>query len=213
MTKQNVHNYAIRIDAIKGLNARLREANGKGSKDCDAMLKSTGKFAFTETISKKIDSMGLNVDAIFSPNINPKVTKRFVQFMGAIAHDDVKMIDVTTATIIYALHLAGDNPLTIDALHYIAGGLKEGRISPELRGVSRMKVNKIFGRVGLSTVPTQASRTVGKNGFLQLVGATTGEPGKQNQKVSLNNSHPLIVAFHNAMNKATEGQIAEMVGE
>lgn len=169
-------------------------------------------FAFTESVNAKIDALGIDTSAIFAPDRNPKVIKRFIQFVHAINAKDYKSVDCTTATIIYALHLAGENPLTVDALHYIGAGLKSGKVSPETRGVSKTTCNKLFGRVGLSTIPTQASRTVGKNGFLQLAGATVGEPGKMNQNVRLNPSHPLIVAFFDVMNKATEGQIDEVVG-
>jgi hypothetical protein len=141
------------------------------------------------------------------------VIKRFIQFIHALNARDYKNVDITSATIIYALHIAGDNPLNTDALQYIAAGLKSGRVSPETRGVNRSTVNRLFGRVGLSTVPTQASRTVGKNGFLQLSGATVGEPGKPNQSVKLNASHPLIVEFFAVMNAATEGQVSDMVKE
>lgn len=175
--------------------------------------KASSAFFFSEAVNKKIDELGIDTAQIFASDRNPKVIKRFIQLVHAINAKDYKNVDITTATIIYALHLSGDNPLTTDALHYIGAGLKSGKISPETRGVSRTTVNKIFGRVGLSTVPTQASRTVGKNGFLQLCGATTGEPGKKNQAVRLNASHPLIVAFFACMNKATDGQISDMVKE
>lgn len=168
-------------------------------------------FAFTEAVNAAIDKMKIDTTQIFATDRNPKVIKRFIQFIHAVNAKDYKQIDNTTATIIYALQLAGDNPLTVDALHYIGAGLKAGKVSPESRGVSKTAVNKLFGRVGLSTIPTQASRTVGKNGFLQLSGATVGEPGKQNQNVKLNAEHPLIVAFNVCMNAATESQIDEMV--
>ena len=103
-------------------------------------------------------------------------------------------------------------PLTTDALHYLGAGIKEGKTSPETRGISRRTLSKLFGAVGLSTIPTQASRTVGKNGFLQLTGATVGEPGKQNQKVLLNPDHPMIRAFFECMNAATDSQIDAVTG-
>lgn len=184
----------------------------KSSNDLKAILSGKGKFGFCEKVNAEIDKMGIDTTAIFAVDRNPKVIKRFIQCIYSIGSETVGDIDITTATIIYALHLAGDNPLTIDALHYIGAGLKSGKVSPETKGVNRTTVNKIFGRVGLSTIPTQASRTVGKNGFLQLMGATTGEPGKQNQNVRLNASHPLIVKFFAVMNKATQGQIDAMVG-
>ena len=208
---ENVSSFATRMGQLSGhrlaaTSADLESILGKGKKGASSA------FAFTEPVNAAIDRMGIDTTQIFAIDRNPKVIKRFIQFVHAINAKDYKQIDNTTATIIYALQLAGDNPLTIEALHYIGAGLKTGRISPETRGISKTTVNKLFGRVGLSTIPTQASRTVGKNGFLQLAGATVGEP-KQNQNVRLHVTHPLIVAFNECMNKATAAQIDEMVKE
>lgn len=184
------------------------------SADIDAVLhKEKSDFYFSQAVSDTIDRLGIDTAQIFATDRNPKVIKRFIQFIHALNAKQYKSIDVTSATIIYALHLAGENPLTTDALHYVGAGLKSGKVSPETRGVSAQTVRKLFGRVGLSTIPTQASRTVGRNGYLQLCGATTGEPGKKNQNVKLNAAHPLIVEFFSVMNRATQGQIDEMVGE
>lgn len=207
MSKIN-KSFVARIEALRA--HRLAAT----SKDIGAVLSTAGNsvFQFTESVNAKIDALKIDTTSIFAVDRNPKVIKRFIQFIHAVNAKDYKQIDCTTATIVYALHIAGDNPLTVDALHYIGAGLKSGKVSPETRGVSRAACNKLFGRVGLSTIPTQASRTVGKNGFLQLIGATMGEPGKVNQAVRLNAAHPLIVAFFDCMNAATEGQLDEVVG-
>lgn len=204
----NTTNFATRTAQLKSHRLAATSA------DLNSILKvETSPFFFSQGVSDKIDELGIDTAQIFAIDRNPKVIKRFIQLVSALRAKEYKNIDVTTATIIYALHLSGENPLTIDALHYIGAGLASGKISPETRGVSRTTVNKIFGRVGLSTVPTQASRTVGKNGFLQLCGATTGEPGKRNQNVKLNPGHALIVEFFKVMNKATTGQVEDMVSK
>ena len=185
------------------------------SADMNAVLggaKSASVFEYTESVHSTIQKMGIDTTQIFANDRNPKVIKRFIQFMHAVNARDYKAIDTTTAVIIYALSLTGDSPLTTDALHYIGAGLKAGKLSPETRGISKRTVSRLFGSVGLSTIPTQASRTVGKNGFLQLCGATVGEPGKQNQAVKINALHPLIVAFHATMNAATDAQIDAVTG-
>lgn len=184
------------------------------SADLSAILKNEhSAFFFSESVNAKIDELKIDTSAIFAVDRNPKVIKRFIQFIHAINAKDYKNVDATTATILYALQIAGDSPLNTDALQYLAAGLKAGRVSPETRGVNRSTVNRLFGRVGLSTVPTQASRTVGKNGFLQLAGATVGEPGKPNQAVRLVPGHPMVRAFFEVMNAATAAQIDEVVGE
>lgn len=207
-TKTAQNTFAQRVEALRA--HRLAETSADMQK---VLGDGRSVFAFTESVNAKIDALGIDTASIFAPDRNPKVIKRFIQFIHAINAGDYKSIDITTAVIIYSLHLAGDNPLTTDALHYLGAGIRDGKVSPETRGVNRTTVSKLFGAVGLSTVPTQASRTVGRNGFLQLAGATVGEPGKQNQKVSLVASHPLVVAFFECMNKATQGQIDDMVNK
>lgn len=183
------------------------------SKDIAATLSKNDKFGFDEDVNFTIDTWGIDTTQIFANDRNPKVIKRFIQFVKAATAtttDQYKNGDKVTSIIIYALHLTKGSPLTTDALHYLGAGLREGKVSPESKGISRATLSKLFGSVGLSTIPTQASRTVGKSGFLQLMGATMGEPGKQNQRVTLNESHPAIVAFFETMSKATAGQLDAM---
>lgn len=210
--------YTARRANIAANLARLQEKNPDAGADCLAMLGQSKKgensnVFFSEAINAKIDALSLDVGAIFSPTINPKVTKRFVQFVGAVTHEDYSEIDRTTACILLGLHLAGDFPLTSGALWEIAtgGSVKQEGMGEERRGVSVRTIKRMMGSVGVSTVGTQLSRSVGKNGFLQLVGATFGEPGKTNRPVTLNRAHPLVTSFLTMIEKGTEGQISEMV--
>lgn len=210
MKKQAQNTFAQRIAQLSA--HRLAAT----SDDMSKVLQKSGKssvFAFTESVNEKIDQWGIDTSAIFATDRNPKVIKRFIQFAHAVNAKDYKSVDKTTAIIVYALQAAGEMPLTTDALHYLASKLREGKTSPETRGISKRTISKLFGSVGLSTVPTQASRTVGRNGFLQLAGATIGEPGKANQAVKLNSAHPMIVDFFAMMNNASEGQLNEVTGE
>lgn len=209
LTPAQQSNFAARVDLLK------KHRLAATSEDMQAVLnKPTSPFFFSEKVSQQIDLWGVNTDTIFATDRNPKAIKRFIQFTHAVNAASYKNVDVTTAVIIYALHLAKGKPLTVDALHYLGtgGALAEGRVSPETRGVSTRVLLKVLGKVGISTVPTQASRTVGRNGFLQLVGATVGEPGKTNQVVTLNSEHPMIQGFLACMNKATDKQLDEMKG-
>jgi hypothetical protein len=185
------------------------------SADMNAVLggaKSASVFEYTESVHATIAAWGIDTAQIFAVDRNPKVIKRFIQFVHGVNAKDYKAIDSVTATIIYALHLTEGNPLTVDALQYLGAGLLAGRVSPETKGVNRSTVSRLFGSVGLSTIPTQTSRTVGKNGFLQLAGATIGEPGKHNQHVKLDSEHAMIKAFFATMNAATDAQVAEVTG-
>lgn len=210
--------YTTRRAAIAANLARLQEKNPDAGADCLAMLGESkagdkSPFYFSEDVNAQIDAWGLNVDAVFSPSVNPKVTKRFIQFVSAVYRKSYGKIDRTTACILLGLHLAGDFPLTSGALWEIATGgkVKNEGMGEDRRGVSVQTIKRMMGAVGVSTVGTQLSRSVGKNGFLQLVGATAGEPGKVNQSVTLNRAHPMVTAFINMIDKGNEGQIDELV--
>lgn len=219
MTKKTApkHNatFTARVQALRDNLARLQARNGDDAgKDLEKMLTDERSvFFFSEHVNAQIDAWGLDVSQVFSPSVNPKVTKRFVQFVGAVQRGEYKNIDRTTACILLGLHLAGDFPLTADALWSIGTGgrVKTEGVSPETRGVSTRTVARLVGSVSHRTIGTQLSRSVGKNGFLQLVGATKGEPGKVNQVVSLNRAHPMVTAFIDMIGKATEGQLSELV--
>jgi hypothetical protein len=204
---QSINSFAATINTLKA--HRLAAT----SQDMLAVLGLKGSasvFAYTEAVHTVVTAWGLDTSQIFASDRNPKVIKRFIQFVHGISAKNYKSIDTTTSVIIYALHLTGSSPLTTDALHYLGAGLASGKVSPETRGISKRTLSKLFGSVGLSTIPTQTSRTVGKNGFLQLAGATVGEPGKPNQQVTLNADHPMIKAFFETMNSATDKQIDAM---
>lgn len=197
--------------------ARLQEKNGpEAGADLDKILNDErSAFFFSAAIDKQVNDWGIDASGIFSTTVNPKVTKRFVQFVGAVQRKDYSKIDRTTACILLGLHLAGDFPLTADALYEIGTGgkVKSEGMSADRRGVSVRYVSRLVGAVSPKTIDTQLSRSVGKNGFLQLAGATTGEPGKRNQSVTLNRAHPMVKAFIEMIDRATEGQIDEMIGD
>jgi hypothetical protein len=171
-------------------------------------------FEFTEAVNATIDAWGIDTAQIFATDRNPKCIKRFVQFVHGVNAKDFKAIDATTARILYAMKLAGDYSLTTDALaHICTGKLKPDATAPELRGVSRRVIGKLFRSVGLTTAPTQISRSVGDNGFLQLAGATDAPKGKQNRPYVLNPAHPMVTAFFATVEGGTDAQLETLTGE
>lgn len=216
VTAQTRATRAARVTALQGMLARL-QATGGGS-DVINMLGGSKKgenhaHFFSEEINAQIDAWGLTVDALFNANCNPKATMRFIQFIGAVRHENYAQIDRTTACAILALHLAGDFDLTTGALREIATGgkVKTEGMGENRRGVSTRTVARLIGTVGEGTIETQLSRSVGARGFLQVVGATSGEPGKQNRPVKMNRTNPLVVAFIALIDKGSEAQIDSMV--
>lgn len=205
-----------RIESIKLNAARLESSSGTVSADCRAMLgfaKNASPFELTASVNAQIDAWGVDTSKIFSPNINPKVTKRFIQFAHGISARSFKNIDLTTARILYAMQLAGDFKLTTDALAYlVVGRIGADKVAPNSRGVSTRVLGKLFGAVGLTTAPTQISRSVGENGFLTLTGAVHAGKG-QNREHALSTLHPMVRAFFACVEAATDGQLEELTGK
>jgi hypothetical protein len=184
------------------------------SDDMGRVLSGRGVFGFTPVVNAEIDRMGIDTAQVFATDRNPKVIKRFIQFVHGVIAKDFKAIDATSARILYAMKLAGTYSLTTDALAYlVSSSLKAGTVSPETRGVSSRVVSRLFAGVGRTTAPTQISRSVGDNGFMQLSGMTDAPKGKQNREYKLNPGHPLVTAFFATVEGATEGQLGEMTGE
>jgi hypothetical protein len=203
--------YAQRIEALRA--HRLAATSDDMSKVLGGGRKSS-VFAFTEAVNAAVDRFGIDTSAIFATDRNPKVIKRFVQFVHGINARDFKAIDKTSAKVLYAMKLAGEHTLTTDALAYlVSGSVKEGKVSPETRGVSSRVASRLFGSVGQTTAPTQISRSVGDNGFMQLAGMTSAPKGKQNRAYTLNEAHPLVREFFAVIEGATDGQLSEMVGD
>ena len=208
---QNVENFVVRMGMLKGhrlasTSADLNKILGGGKK--------ASVFEFTQAVSTACDNFAIDTTQIFARDRNPKVIKRFIQFVHGINAKDFKAIDRTTAKILYSMKLSAPFALTTDALAYlVSGALKGGKTSPESRGVSTRVVGKLFGAVGVTTAPTQISRSVGENGFLQIMGATSAPAGKQNREYVLNESHPLVVKFFQVVEGATDEQIDTIAGE
>ena len=209
-----MNTFTQRIESIKSNAARLEAKSGTVSADCRAMLgfaKNASPFELTESVNAQIDAWGVDTSKIFGAHINPKVTKRFIQFAHGISARSYANIDLTTARILVALQLAGDYKLTTDALAYlVTGRVGADKTSPETRGVSTRAVGKLFGKVGLTTAPTQISRSVGENGFLTLTGAVNAGKG-QNRDHALVHTHPMVRAFVNVIAAATDAQLDELV--
>ena len=202
MSKSNVSSFTTRFDQL----ANHRKAE---SDDMRAVLHPTkiSKFSFTESVNAKIDTLGIDTSVLF--DAPQKQIKRFIQFITALNKLEYRNIDRTTAITIYSLTLSGKYPLTTEALRYLGSGYAGEGQSPELRGASRTSIDKLIGSVHPTTLDTQISRTVGKNGFLRIIDAVGGDVCRD-KVVYLNNEHSLIVEFHRVMKLATSEQIASL---
>lgn len=170
------------------------------------------KHAFTPAINDAIELMKIDTSRIFAAGAPMKAIKRFIQFVGAVYHKDFESFDTTSAIILLALDLAGDKPLTNDALFYLGTGqVKNAGMSPNTRGVARSIITEKLDSVYKNTMKTQISRSVGKAGFLTVCGAVNTHGKGKDVSYTLNTKHPLTIAFLELMGRATEGQIDAML--
>jgi hypothetical protein len=207
-----MQNFNTRVSGLKMNLSRLQNASSakKAGDDIIKMLNEPLHYTyFSQSISEYADILcrGYNIEPIFSRDINPKVSKRFVQMVGALQRKDYRAVDRTSAISLYALNLANGRPLANDGLFSFVSGL----ILPtaNTRGIERSILGKLFGKLTVSpgTVSTQLSRSFGVNGFGQICGLTYGIPGTSNREFSLNETHPLMVRFLELINGATDGQL------
>lgn len=168
------------------------------------------KYGFSEQTLVAGENYGADFPAIFS--LPQKQVKRAVQLINALATATYENLDYTHARILCAMKLAGSYDLNADAIIQLAAAKREG--DANTRGISFTAISKMFSRVhSLDTVKSKVSNSIGKNGIYQSMGLTWGAPGERNHTVSLNNDHPMVARFFDLINKATTGQIEQLVGD
>lgn len=149
--------------------------------------------------------------ALFDPAAPITPGYRFVQFCTGLHAGDYALIDRTTARGLLALRDAGGS-LSRDALAYILTGKTDGTESPNTRGVSLTRLDRIIGRVGRNTAPTQVSRSFGARGFCAALGMTRTE-GARNAVITLDPEAPMSKRFFSLIDTATEGQLKRIGGD
>jgi len=199
------------LQTLRAALAAHRKADGG---DISPMLnKPNSQFYVSEHTSAAIAAWGIEAQALqcFAADRNPKVCKRFAQFINAIHHHQYGAIDLTTARSLYALRAAGGS-IARDALfNLLTGKVKIEGITPNTKGVGVRAIDKLFGRVAKGTAETQITRTFGSNGFARYLGMIKGD-GITNTMFTLDLAHPLAQEFFKLVDNATEGQLQEMVG-
>lgn len=189
--------------------AIIKAHKAAASSDIVAVLKSTGRHAYTAEVHEFCNESNMDLETIL--RLPQKQVKRFTQFAGALIHRNIKDFDYTHARILLAMREAGSHNLARDAVVSLAAGVILP--SANTRGITRAQINSLFSsRHGLSTVETKVSNSTGRNGFYQATGMTYGKPGQVNREFSLNRSHPLVGLFFDVMDRATESQLREMAG-
>lgn len=197
-------NFSKRIATIQANQARLI-AQGGSAKDTAQMLDPANKYGFTEAVSlfidkhcdaKKVDSL------IFTDTVNPKIPKRFAQFMGAVYRKDYSLIDYTHARALWALHLSGAFGLTTDALRLLTSNT---RGDANTRGIGLSVINKHF-EMSHDCVDAKLSNSLGKPGFMRAAGLVDSDTS-QNHNSKVNTAHPVVKMFIEMIESGNRGQI------
>jgi len=166
------------------------------------------KYGFSEKTFTAGNAYEIDWVLVFS--LPQKQIMRAVQFVNALSTGAYKNFDYTHARILCAMKLAGSYDLNTDAIIALAGATRNP--AANTRGISTSALNAMFSSAhGASTVQTKMSNSTGKNGIFQAIGLTFASPGEQNHTVSLNTESPIAVRFFELINRATTGQIEELV--
>lgn len=181
-----------------------------GTNDIAKCLTDSTRYGFSQSVHDAGVGYGVDWCAVFT--LPQKQVMRAIQFVSAVSRKSYADFDYTHARILCAMKLAGSHDLNTDAICALAGATFNPQANT--RGISRDSLNRMFtAKHGASTIQTKMSNSTGKNGFYQSIGLTFGAPGETNHTVSLNDVHPLVIAFFDAINRATVGQIDEMKGK
>lgn len=189
--------------------ATLRSHRASHTNDIAKCLTSSPRYGFSLSVHDAGAAYGVDWCAVFA--LPQKQVMRAIQFVSAVSRKSYVDFDYTHARILCAMKLAGSHDLNTDAICALAGAT----FNPDAntRGISRDNLNRMFAsRHGASTIQTKMSNSTGKNGFYQSIGLTFAKPDERNHTVSLNDTHDLVIAFFDAINKATTGQIDDMKG-
>ena len=171
--------------------------------DMQAVIKGTGIYGYDEKTHEFALSLGLDVAAILTNK--QKQVKRAVQLLNCIHSGLVSNLDYTHTRILLAMRAAGTYSLNTDAIAALAAN----KIKPgiETRGVTRSQINHLFKfSHGESTVLSKVSNSVGKNGYMKVLGIVERK-GAKNAEIIFNPAHGVAAKFFAMIDQATDGQL------
>lgn len=171
--------------------------------DMQAVIKGTGVYGYDEKTHNFALSLGLDVAAILSNK--QKQVKRAVQLLNCIRDGLVSNLDYTHTRILLAMRAAGTYSLNTDAIAALAAN----KIKPgvETRGVTRSQINHLFKfSHGESTVLAKVSNSIGKNGYMNVLGIVERK-GAKHAEIIFNPLHGVAAEFFKMIDNATDGQL------
>lgn len=132
-----------------------------------------------------------------------------------VATGDPSSIDTATAALITVclLNEAGTKAQTFENARFTLSA-KGTENSRPLDGVSAAKLRKVVGSISnMSTVSAQTSRTVGVNGSLGIVGATSKVSKHEFTVLPGATENPFLLAYARALSKLPEGVLLAKFAE
>lgn len=137
---------------------------------------------------------------------NKKAVMRLAQALNFIQTGDVSAFDkvIGCTVLLLMLNEPGKGAGFADVHFALSGAGKDH--AKHLPGIGSAALRKTIGKVAPSTVTSQTSRTVGKNGLLTALGATTRDA---HGFTVADKSHPFIVAYARRLSMMPEGTLLE----
>jgi hypothetical protein len=192
------------------------------SYDAGSRTKAMRKLASEKSIEHCV-SIGFINDAQFeaferhSKLASGKVAMmQIAKAIDFIATGDPKSIDKATAALITVciLNEAGTKPQTFENARFTLSA-KGTENSQPLQGVNSARLRKCIGSISnMSTVSAQTSRTVGVNGSLGIMGATSKTSAHEFTVNAGSRENPFLLAYARALSKLPEGVlVAKFTGD
>jgi hypothetical protein len=138
---------------------------------------------------------------------NKAGTYRFIQACAFIAQGVTDNLSSVHATLICTIATAKGAFTFADAHRVCGATLKDGTSAGNIKGVNKARLNKLLDVTpNLGTVSSRVSNSVGKNGFLTLMGACDKQGADTVKPATDAAQNAFVVAYIGALNALTEGQ-------
>lgn len=180
----------------------------KGSKFVDAAC----IVAIGALMQKGNVDSGAMLTAI-ETRLSMKAIMRLCEFFAAIHAKNYQRLDGVTCLSILSATLAGAT--SRDALIFATTGKGDESTSDLVKNTALVrKLQNVLNKVGVTTAPTQLSRSFGINGFCSVIGIgrIVKSPDGTRELIEINQRNPFYRAVFTMIDTATEGTLKLMRG-
>jgi hypothetical protein len=203
--------------AISRANDRWSVKNGSQG-ECED-LKAARKYwddklcVFAAGMLKKARIGEIDFLATIADNMGVKAVKRVSEFFACLHAKDYSMLDgVTALSLLSAVHAGA---VTRSALTFAATGKGDESTSDVVSDIGMVrKLQKVMRKVGVTTEPTQNSRSFGSNGFCKYLqmGKMVKAKGATESSIEVNAKSPFVAAIARMVEQASEETLSLVKG-